>query len=345
MAATGWDDECSVIGDKGEIGFIDFENDASVCDYNPSEEGPVVVSVPFAFKGKPKSIFVGETATDCVTLENTTSEPVELWAVRIFASTPEDSFTVSLMEPPSAGVDIKYIQEFLESFCLEDRVLQPGETLTVWVSCKPKEIGLHTSVVHFDLGSDRIERVIFLLAEDRVSQSLAPNKPYSRGSRKKVFNVQEYVVGSRPARPNARSFRYRLPQYVIPNDVRELVEGKQIPDTILEGLTRDNYESYFKTLLIMEEIRMEEDMRSYDMERVTMRRKGTQFLTLEVPGLAEKRPSLVHGDYILPSLPMKMKMIRVLHIRVSSIVLRLNRCTWVLPENSSGIIRMKVSTM
>lgn len=302
MAATGWDDECSVIGDKGEIGFIDFENDASVCDYNPSEEGPVVVSVPFAFKGKPKSIFVGETATDCVTLENTTSEPVELWAVRIFASTPEDSFTVSLMEPPSAGVDIKYIQEFLESFCLEDRVLQPGETLTVWVSCKPKEIGLHTSVVHFDLGSDRIERVIFLLAEDRVSQSLAPNKPYSRGSRKKVFNVQEYVVGSRPARPNARSFRYRLPQYVIPNDVRELVEGKQIPDTILEGLTRDNYESYFKTLLIMEEIRMEEDMRSYDMERVTMRRKGTQFLTLEVPGLAEKRPSLVHGDYIFAKL-------------------------------------------
>ena len=257
MAATGWDEECSVIGDKGEIGFIDFENDASVCDYNPSEEGPVVVSVPFAFKGKPKSIFVGETATDCVTLENTTSEPVELWAVRIFASTPEDSFTVSLMEPPSAGVEIKYIQEFLESFCLEDRVLQPGETLTVWVSCKPKEIGLHTSVVHFDLGSDRIERVIFLLAEDRVSQSLAPNKPYSRGSRKKVFNVQEYVVGSRPARPNTRSFRYRLPQYVIPNDVRELVEGKQIPDTILEGLTRDNYESYFKTLLIMEEIRME----------------------------------------------------------------------------------------
>lgn len=38
------------------------------------------------------------------------------------------------------------------------------------------------------------------------------------------------------------------------------------------------------------------------MERVTMRRKGTQFLTLEVPGLAEKRPSLVHGDYIFAKL-------------------------------------------
>lgn len=38
------------------------------------------------------------------------------------------------------------------------------------------------------------------------------------------------------------------------------------------------------------------------MGRVTMTRKGSQFLTLAVPGLAEKRPSLVHGDYILAKL-------------------------------------------
>lgn len=33
-----------------------------------------------------------------------------------------------------------------------------------------------------------------------------------------------------------------------------------------------------------------------------MRSKGSQFLTLEVPGLAEKRPSLVYGDYIFAKL-------------------------------------------
>ena len=32
------------------------------------------------------------------------------------------------------------------------------------------------------------------------------------------------------------------------------------------------------------------------MEGVTLRKKGLQILALEVPGLAEKRPSLVHGD-------------------------------------------------
>lgn len=39
-------------------------------------------------------------------------------------------------------------------------------------------------------------------------------------------------------------------------------------------------------------------MRMHDMENVTMRRAGNRFLALMVPGLAEKRPSLVYGDSI-----------------------------------------------
>lgn len=37
------------------------------------------------------------------------------------------------------------------------------------------------------------------------------------------------------------------------------------------------------------------------MENVALRKRG-QFLTLEVPGLAERRPSLVHGDFIFAKL-------------------------------------------
>lgn len=43
-------------------------------------------------------------------------------------------------------------------------------------------------------------------------------------------------------------------------------------------------------------------MSMYDMEHVTLRKRGSQFLSLEVPGLAEKRPSLVHGDFIFAKL-------------------------------------------
>ncbi|KAJ6430084.1 hypothetical protein OIU84_021483 [Salix udensis] len=256
-----WGDECSVIGDKGEIDYIDYQNDKSVCGYDPSEEGPIIISAPFPFvEGKPRSVFVGETAIDSITITNTTSEAVDLWT-KIYASTPEDSFKLSLMKPPSTD-DVKCQAGFIDFSVMEDRMLQPGEALTIWLSCKPMELGLYTTVVHFDAGNDRIERVAFLLADDNISQ---------------------------------------LPRYDIPQDIRALIERKQIPDVIAGGLTINNYASYFKTLLIMEEIQLEEDMGRHDMECVTMRRRGG-YLSLVVPGLAERRPSLLQGDDIFVKL-------------------------------------------
>lgn len=43
-------------------------------------------------------------------------------------------------------------------------------------------------------------------------------------------------------------------------------------------------------------------MRAYDMQSVNMKGMRNQFLSLEVPGLAERRPSLVNGDFILAKL-------------------------------------------
>ncbi|XP_030543378.1 probable RNA helicase SDE3 [Rhodamnia argentea] len=296
------DDEYSVIGDKGEISFIDYQRDQSVCSYDLNEDDPVAVSAPFAFvDGKPRSVFVGETAADSISITNNTDDQIDIWSIKIYASTPENSFTLSLMEPQSENSGVDAVQRFLGSFSLEDRVLQPGETLTVWLSCKPKEIGLYTSVVHIDVGNDKIERVVFLLVDNKISRSLVAKKPYVRGTRKKHFDVETYVVGSRPARISTH-FKKRLRQYPIPKDVRELIENKQIPEAIRGGLTRENYAPFFKTLVNIEELKLEDDVRSFDMENVTMRRKGTQYLTLEVPGLAERRPSLVHGDYIFVKL-------------------------------------------
>lgn len=43
-------------------------------------------------------------------------------------------------------------------------------------------------------------------------------------------------------------------------------------------------------------------MRAYHMECVTLKSGRKQLLSLEVPGLAEKRPSLVSGDFIFVKL-------------------------------------------
>ncbi|XP_074292245.1 putative RNA helicase SDE3 isoform X2 [Silene latifolia] len=286
------DDEYSVIGDKGEMGFLDYGDDKSVCSYNPVDEGPVVISVPFPFlQQRPQSVSVNETNSCAITLENTTTESIELWGIHIYAANPEESFTLSLMDPSKPG--------FVGSSSLEDRVLQPNKTLTVWLSCKPKEIGMLTCIVHFDVGDDKIERVVFVLAEDNISKALASKKPYQRARNKSQFAVDTFVNGVRPAaKAGNRAFRYRLPPYKIPADTREIIKSKQVPDAIIDGLSKKNYVPYFRTLLIMEELRLEEDIRAYDMENVTMKSRGRQFLVLEVLGLAERRPSLVHGDSV-----------------------------------------------
>lgn len=300
-------DEVSSIADKGEIGFIDYDNDKSVCSYNPEAEGPIIISIPFPFVNKkPQSVLLGDIVNDKITIENTTESPVDLWKVEIYDSNPKESFTVSLMEPPSEKSDEEYVRGFFESFGLEDRVLQPNQTLSVWLSCKPKGTGLHTTAVHFEVGDHVIERLVFLLVDDKVSRSLVSSKPYFRDRKKKQLvvdasDVHTYIPTARPARQVNRGRNYHLNSYPIPKEVREAVKKHMVPSGLADGLVKENYCNYFHTLLNMEEITMEEEMRGYDMECISFGRKGP-YLTLEVPGLAEKRPSLVVGDFIFAKL-------------------------------------------
>jgi helicase MOV-10 len=253
------DEEFSVAGDKPEVEFIDYQNDNTFQDYQ-SDDGPVVVTTPFPFEnGKPKSVLVGDTSADTICIENTSSEPVNLWSVRIFSSNPEDSYLLSMMTPPTNDADEEAKKAFLGLTSVEDRTLQPGQTLTIWLSCMPKEIGLHTSIVHVDIGDEKIERVAFLLADDNVSKALFSDKPYSRGrgSQGKKFECSTFVPGTRPVRQHTQGFKYKLPQYAIPVEVRELIECKQRPDVLSEELSIRNYAKFFSTLLVMEEINLE----------------------------------------------------------------------------------------
>lgn len=69
-----------------------------------------------------------------------------------------------------------------------------------------------------------------------------------------------------------------------------------------EKLDENNYKQRFHALLYLEEISQLVNIRSYDMPRAHFR-KHFDFLVLEVPGLAEKRPSLICGDTIIISNP------------------------------------------
>lgn len=90
-----------------------------------------------------------------------------------------------------------------------------------------------------------------------------------------------------------------LPQFTVPDVLKELKNKKALWN-LFDHLSPVHISSYahrtkFSQLLHVEEIQMERDIKQFQMEEAELV-KEHQYLSLEVPGLAENRPSLVRGD-------------------------------------------------
>lgn len=142
-------------------------------------------------------------------------------------------------------------------------------------------------------------------------------------SRRQVMEDESYrdsnwvLKGVRPYKPPAFT-TMRLGQYPVPRAMWQALNLKQdlvrTYPTLGEALNPKNYVTKFQTLLVksfdlmkltistrpfmsrlhLEEVETTTRLRMYDMDRVSLKPVGP-FLSLEVSGLAEKRPSLVTG--------------------------------------------------
>ncbi|XP_050511316.1 putative helicase mov-10-B.1 [Diabrotica virgifera virgifera] len=63
-------------------------------------------------------------------------------------------------------------------------------------------------------------------------------------------------------------------------------------------VTRDNFKNFWHNVLWIEEIGQTLGIQQYNMENVSLDLLDNELLQLEVPGLAEKRPSLIVGDMV-----------------------------------------------
>ncbi|PFX17671.1 putative helicase MOV-10 [Stylophora pistillata] len=92
----------------------------------------------------------------------------------------------------------------------------------------------------------------------------------------------------------------KLERYDIPPTVIAQQDRKGIREKLEKPLTFDTYKEKFRLLLQLEEIQMRKDIRHYDMKEVELEqdRDDRGLLKLEVPGLAENRPSVLRGDRI-----------------------------------------------
>ncbi|GAA5930731.1 hypothetical protein JCM10213_000795 [Rhodosporidiobolus nylandii] len=97
----------------------------------------------------------------------------------------------------------------------------------------------------------------------------------------------------------------RLPLYKVQPWLKELVEEHPVGVAIgalrrslPKEATYETYTQYWQTLLQAERLQEDLDIHSYDMEGAQLQRGPNRVYFLTVPGLAEKRPSVLRGDRI-----------------------------------------------
>ncbi|GIY36536.1 RNA helicase Mov10l1 [Caerostris extrusa] len=169
------------------------------------------------------------------------------------------------------------------------------------IHCKTEAIGHHEDSLLFEFPDFIIKRSVTVTIVDPLQHILKPVAPFSHNKkRQNQFDCENLLIipGRKPYKPISQ-FSNKLPPSPIPKSLLKAVQNREdltyaVP-CLFRNLTMNNYVTKFKTLLHLEEIQVRFDMKKFDLSEVVLQRKG-EFLSLEVIGLAEGRPSLIIGD-------------------------------------------------
>ncbi len=127
-------------------------------------------------------------------------------------------------------------------------------------------------------------------------------------------------LGTKPPAPYV-NFTHRLLHFTIPRAMLQIESRNKIlnpylinaeltsliakslgdPKPLGQFCQASSYSLYFQHLLWIEEMQMRLDIREYDMKRVQIMQDtgyNSNLCIIEVPGLAEKRPSVMRGDAV-----------------------------------------------
>ncbi|XP_060044802.1 RNA helicase Mov10l1 [Erinaceus europaeus] len=179
-----------------------------------------------------------------------------------------------------------------------------GKTLAV-VICDAKNSGRCKELLLLCFSNFVIGRFLEVNVVSGEEALIAVREPFSWKKSKSIQPLpatKTTVVVTTQKRNSRRQLPSFLPQYPIPDRLKKCVEQKidilTFQPLLAELLNMTNYKEKFSTLLWLEEIHAEIELKEYNMSGVILKRNG-DLLVLEVPGLAESRPSLYAGDKLI----------------------------------------------
>ncbi|KAK4883503.1 hypothetical protein RN001_006822 [Aquatica leii] len=172
-------------------------------------------------------------------------------------------------------------------------------------------VGTYSMPVAIDLKADRNdftiarEMLITIADEDFTFSNQSPVKsPFTSAIWKDVTNWYQATVNvfSNYLYPLPKKYwkliKMGLDTYETITS-EEIIRLQELRSLIEPGyVTKDNYNDFFHIALWCDEMGAELMLQRYNMEQVTMKLLPNNILELDVPGLAEKRPSLVNGDIV-----------------------------------------------
>ncbi|XP_073471825.1 putative helicase MOV-10 [Aquarana catesbeiana] len=164
-----------------------------------------------------------------------------------------------------------------------------------------------------------IVRFISAVSNSKLAEDLAPTSkyvPYQRDLLKEVERIE--VDGIPPNGSSSYELEREVPLGYFPPPLHlkdSISSGMFSKDKMKKNPTSQSnlltsiidfnrYNEKFHLLLHLEEKQMEIDIRKYDQKKQKMERhpRDKHLLILEVPGVAENRPSVLKGDHLFVSL-------------------------------------------
>ncbi|XP_075130272.1 RNA helicase Mov10l1 [Leptodactylus fuscus] len=186
-------------------------------------------------------------------------------------------------------------------------VIHPGEKVSITVSCEARNPGRCKELVLLCFQDFVIGRYLEATVESEEEFLLVTPKEFSSKDKKNFKELEQNknmpVALSPPLkRTSRRQLPSFIPMYPIPERLRNCVELNMnvlaIEPCLGELLTLSNYRKKMSTLLWLEDIHNEIEMKELRLSGVCLQKRGG-FLVLEVPGIIEGRPSLYPGDKVL----------------------------------------------
>ncbi|XP_077025339.1 RNA helicase Mov10l1 isoform X2 [Tamandua tetradactyla] len=184
-------------------------------------------------------------------------------------------------------------------------LIPPGGRTSVVILCDAKNSGRCTELLLLCFSEFIIGRYLEVNVVSGEESLIAVREPFTwkkSKSSQALASAKTTVVVTTQKRNSRRQLPSFLPQYPIPDRLKKCVEQKidilTFQPLLAELLNMSNYKEKFSTLLWLEEIHAEIELKEYNMSGVTLKRNG-DLLVLEVPGLAESRPSLYAGDKLI----------------------------------------------